>query len=1317
MLSSDFPQRPHVSRYKPILHHKPILIVLLLLLGLLPLSQFGGGCYVAHLERSWPQSIVAHERSIKTEISEKFTLYQEAVAGPITGLTQSANIKSLLSRSDDSSMAALQQVLSQYSDKNLSIEVRDTNNRVIAWSGELGSRLDIEPDVRPTSSIIVEGPIYSYYVHMQRFSTGGGGRWTLIGKRMFDVNYPIKNRFISSDAFAATFAAELPDGSDFSMEHEADAGGDSISFRVALKSPDGQELGYVDVSRPTLVAQLDHARGINAIAGNLILLCIVIIVLFHISRVVRVAGSFTVRIVVLSLGIWAIRFAMLWTEFPASVFSGGIFDATIYASPFGFGLAQSVGDFLVSSVFLLINVLTIGSLVYHTWAQNESDRKIAPAVYLVVARLLIFLGLCFLPSVFLRGYVSVIRSAVFDSSLLYNDPTFVIPSFGLAVMLTGLFVLAVAVVVGSSVAVSGGVNMVSGITMLRSRPWAMTLGAVLVVGVLYGSAQANPLLDQWHRVTYLLLFWLTALWFRRSTVSVGKPVPFRIIAFVFLGAVLLLVPILDREVHELDRTHVELVANEITRPTNSWMQILLTQTLDGLSGAEAASTLESGTWESKSKLAFTQWAKSMLSREGNNCSVVYFDTHGRAMSTFEIGMSRQRVEHDSIDDVGKQQYIDLDMESADPSIRWHRGYSPITSRTGDLVGGVRLELSSSRQLGVRGSAPEFLKNYTKEHFESQHRMLVINEYSGNRLVSSSDESVPLGRQLPKQLVSAKPMSVGEWIDEQPEEGGEETFFLPLSGEAAPQEWISFSMPSLDIQWHLYSFLRYLLFFLILFGVASSAYILFLIKRKSYSRSRFRIRLLAAFVIVSLIPIVVVALYNRAYVADRTRVETVKNLTEQTSLVVAALERQYGVTTPASLTQLDDDQCARVADQLDTDFSVYGRRDLLATSKPEMVMAELLDNRLSAMAYNEIVLQKKRFVAEDQSIGRLPYVVGYRPIRSMDGSVIGVVSVPTLYKQEEVAEELTRRNLFLFGAYALALVLSIGAGTLFANQISSPIVRLKQATKEIARGKLHLSLRSGRKDEIGELEAAFEDMSRQLERTQAEMVQAQRELAWKEMAKQVAHEIKNPLTPIKLSIQHLRRAYDDNSKEFSTLLHQVTATVLEQIDALSRIASEFSRFARMPDRNLTECHLHDVLKEACSLFEQESGVRFEFELIRSQDSVLADHDELRRMFINIIRNGVQAMDGRGTINIRTSLKESMLMVRIADDGPGIQDEIRERLFEPNFSTKTDGMGLGLAIVKKTIDDLGGKIEVETSIGNGTTFIVSLPRLEARGGASA
>ena len=225
MLSSDFPQRPQFHRYKSILHSKPILIVLLLLLGLLPLSQFGGGCYLAHLERSWPESIVDHERSIKTELSEKFTSYQEAVSGPITGLSQSVDLKSLLSRSDDSSMAALQHVLSQYSNKNVSIEVRDTNNQVIAWSGELGSRLDIEPDVRQMSSVIDEGPIYSYFVHMQHFSTEGGGRWTLIGKRLFDVNYPIKNRFISSDAFAATFASELPDGSEFSMEREFDAGG------------------------------------------------------------------------------------------------------------------------------------------------------------------------------------------------------------------------------------------------------------------------------------------------------------------------------------------------------------------------------------------------------------------------------------------------------------------------------------------------------------------------------------------------------------------------------------------------------------------------------------------------------------------------------------------------------------------------------------------------------------------------------------------------------------------------------------------------------------------------------------------------------------------------------------------------------------------------------------------------------------------------------------------------------------------------------------------------------------------------------------
>jgi nitrogen fixation/metabolism regulation signal transduction histidine kinase len=214
-----------------------------------------------------------------------------------------------------------------------------------------------------------------------------------------------------------------------------------------------------------------------------------------------------------------------------------------------------------------------------------------------------------------------------------------------------------------------------------------------------------------------------------------------------------------------------------------------------------------------------------------------------------------------------------------------------------------------------------------------------------------------------------------------------------------------------------------------------------------------------------------------------------------------------------------------------------------------------------------------------------------------------------------------------------------------------------------------------------------------------------------MARQVAHEIKNPLTPMKLAVQHLRQTYRDRAPQFGEILETVSATVIEQIDTLSRIASEFSTFARMPGRRLEVCDVGAVLREAIGLFEQEPGVRWRTDVAGDLQQVRADREELRRAFINVFRNAIQAMNGQGELSVDAEMSEGSLRITIRDTGPGIPEEIRPKLFLPNFSTKTDGMGLGLAIVKKTIDDLGGSVRIESGPGPGTAVIFELPTLRA------
>ena len=224
-----------------------------------------------------------------------------------------------------------------------------------------------------------------------------------------------------------------------------------------------------------------------------------------------------------------------------------------------------------------------------------------------------------------------------------------------------------------------------------------------------------------------------------------------------------------------------------------------------------------------------------------------------------------------------------------------------------------------------------------------------------------------------------------------------------------------------------------------------------------------------------------------------------------------------------------------------------------------------------------------------------------------------------------------------------------------------------------------------------------------------LAKSERESAWREMAKQIAHEIKNPLTPMKLSVQHLQRAWLDKNEKFENYLDRICKTLIDEIDNLSSIATEFSNFAKMPKAINEPLDLVTKINNVVNLFSNENVI-FHVNL-NSNDSVpvFADKEQISRMFINLFKNAIQSVEKNTTPVIEITLITSNTWneVRVKDNGKGIPLEMRDKLFRPNFTTKTSGMGLGLAIVKSIIEGAGGNITYETEENKGTTFIVRLP----------
>jgi nitrogen fixation/metabolism regulation signal transduction histidine kinase len=298
---------------------------------------------------------------------------------------------------------------------------------------------------------------------------------------------------------------------------------------------------------------------------------------------------------------------------------------------------------------------------------------------------------------------------------------------------------------------------------------------------------------------------------------------------------------------------------------------------------------------------------------------------------------------------------------------------------------------------------------------------------------------------------------------------------------------------------------------------------------------------------------------------------------------------------------------------------------------------------------------------------------------------------------------------IVNVYVLLILLTIAMAAIISDQITRPLRIIQQMFSQIKIGRKSEEIVYKGHDEIAGLVDEYNRMVKELVKSVDMLARSERESAWREMAKQVAHEIKNPLTPMKLSVQHLQRTWNDNKENFAEYLERVTKTLIEQIDNLSFIASEFSNFAKMPKAINNEINIVEKIRSTITLFANTENVDFIFEHESEYIPVYADKEQLSRVFINLIKNAIQSIpdDRNGKIGIALIQSRNTVRISITDNGKGIPEDIENKLFTPSFTTKTSGMGLGLSIVKNIIESFDGNITFKTKVNHGTTFIIELP----------
>ncbi len=1060
---------------------------------------------------------------------------------------------------------------------------------------------------------------------------------------------------------------------------------------------------------------------------------------------------------------WGLRYKLLVLRIPDLWFGGSgsadevpLFDPVNLASGIGGGVLGSVGELIVTAVFAVtfgVAGLRVALLVLrHVRSAERVHSEVQrPGVLWAAGTLLgAFVGVAVVGVVAL-----LIRHATLDATLPYFDRTAPLPS-GLVMLVFGSFLLLVL----AAVLVLAGIGV-----LVRMRGWVRVTGGgvavALALGMAYTRTEVGNVLPWPVAAAFFVCGGFVAWWMERGPDAWAGPFTLRGTLLAVLVLAALTYPIAYDAAQDKQEGRIVDAAEEFADGEDARVAFALEGVLlDARASDDVMEALTSRLARSR-VVAFDSLATDLVTGSLLAALADYTvslallspaadtlgsyreipppgadpDAFGVLAATLNDSLSFGALRRRYAADTAPGFVVERESAPEGRGKYRYAGVGPIRRDSDGVILGwvtARAEPKPARYVSEtpfpRVLVPAGLTNVVESE-------LAFAEFRDGVLVRARGDDY--GRfRLPDDVKAKLHDHRVVWQNERIGREPVRVYYRRLVEPDGRVRVISVREPGVIVFDHLYFYLRLLLPALVLalvayaLGVAARRWAGVLLRR-----SRLRDRVLNRFLLVGVASVVLTGLIGQQVVVAQNRQAVQERLKRRLARVEAALFAEVAPAGGSSVPLywlIDRARPDIVGPRLGLDVNLYRGADLIASSRSQLVRQRLIDRRLPADVYEALYVRGERYAFAEERIGTFAYTTGYEALPDSEGRPGAVIAIPTLPEQTAIEADQARMIAYLFGVLLLLLVGIFLTTTLLANRLTQPFRRLRAGLLAVGAGEEPgepIPVESS--DEIGELIETFNAMRYQLEESRRKLAQQERELAWREMARQVAHEIKNPLTPMKLSVQHLRRAHHegppgdgDTNGRFASLLDRITGTLIEQIDALTRIANEFASFARLPSRHLERLDLNAVIREAAALIGEEEHARIALALTNGPLPVEADREELRRVYINLFKNALQAMpeNEHGTVTVRTEHRPGTpgedgvgwAFSAVRDTGTGIPEEARSKVFQPNFSTKTSGMGLGLAITKKAVEDLHGEIRFETTLGVGTTFFVRLPLAEGEQG---
>ena len=1169
-----------------------------------------------------------------------------------------------------------------------SIQLYDSENRIFAWNAE---PVLFEKDLNNIDSTLGQtffsGQKLVTYLSLIDTLNLDSTRFKVICSIPVEKHYSFSAGKDNNANLADSLSGELGTALKIDFSPSAERSRDGRKYSFAILNNYKNKIGMVTVDKPSLDVEVNYYGNLFRDVQNILIIFIYLLPGLWLAYFIKRLKLRSLKFLIAALYLLTLRILLFVLGVPSGFLNNSLTDASNFSSVFAFGMVRSPLELSVSVITIFI-IAYVGFKNSINWFNGSS----ANGKIIQKAIAVIFLPLFYL--LMLRGLGASLRSVVFDSTIRYFKVFSLFPDMPALVMEFNILLLAICIFLFCV----AFIIILFGVFQTPEKKknkfiffWifvAFQIGAWLM-DILQSEPQGTPAI----RVLFITFSFLFAylIIFRKNHKT------FHIVYYAFASSAVA-VALLSYYNSEIERESLKTTAQELTRTNENVVEFMVYQVLfQSVQNENVRSMILKH--DDLSPTAFEIWLNSLLYRESVRSTIKFFDPGKNYVGGFQTtddfptglyGNDLHAV-RDSIITFKKANLFGDEITLT--------GISPIKNDN-QIIGYVVVSAIYDEDYFHFSYLPSFLVA-PKAGISSSldfEKLKIFDFHDGEFVRYYGD--VSLSNEEQKEILNADYGKNDEaWI--KMDINGEENLVYALKIiTPLKQKVLAVALESKTYSWNLSNFFK--IFFVHTLIVLLFIFVYFMFRFKSLFEylSTYRTRLIVAFLIISVIPLFSIAIYFRDLTEEKNSDLMEKRLDEMTRQVEAYLNI-YANESTLNLNSI----CEKAANDLGINFSVYYEEKLIFSPEQNYVDAGLLPTTLNAAAFKDCFLSKSQKLFSVETFEGQNINSDYSKFQLAGQSYI--INVNDLFNKISIPISDIELDFFLFGIFSLAVILLIMLSTFLAEQISAPIRKLTLATRAVGTGDFSVEVENKTRGEIRELVDGFNQMVKRIKQSQADIARLERETAWKEMAKQVAHEIKNPLTPMKLSIQQLIAAYKDKSPKLDAIFEKVTSTIISQIEILKNIASEFSNFARMPRINISKFDIITAIQESINLFGNEK-ISIRFTDPGKPVIINADEDQLKRTVINMIRNSIQA--NAAEINIYLALNEKFCELKISDDGAGIPRELIEKVFDENFTTKKSGMGLGLSMAKKYIESIDGIISIEESGSGGTIFLIKIPTAE-------